>query len=41
MPQQGLHELDTEQQFRILQKVTESRPLKGKNIDKTGIMNEV
>lgn len=41
MPHQGLHELDTEQQCRILENATEQRPLKGKQIDRTNIMNEV
>jgi dynein heavy chain len=41
MPQQGLHELDTEQQSRILEQAMASRTLKNKNIDKTNIMFEV
>jgi len=41
MPQQGLHELDTEQQFRILSMATENKAFKDKNIDKTNIMTEV
>jgi dynein heavy chain len=41
MPINDLHQLDTEQQFRILSMATACRSLSNKPIDKTNIQNEV